>query len=283
MEGSSLREVFGSTASLSELSGDTDPSVRTPVGYSRFGLNEHRPSHQMHTRVRRNSNEGANAQNKGNHQNLAKPGAAALSQSAKGRPFYVRAPVLAICGLGHSLLMHSHVPPSVELPLNEQLHMLALSAVLATCAGLVMPKTDGSGETAKPAASSNVNSSSSSSSKSFKRSQNPKESWRTSLMRLYGALLGLVYFANKLPNDATRAWLLIAPSMWYIANTSFEGLLAALGIAVTGALATIAQCSVSPAFGSDQTLQSVLFLFGGSAAAYFGTALVFAEIGRGLS
>lgn len=280
MEGSSLREVFGSTASLSELSGDTDPSVRTPVGYSRFGLNEHRPTHQMHTRVRRSSNEGINGQQRKTKQKFAKSGSSTPSQSAKSRPLYVRAPVLAICGLGHSLLMHLHVPPSVELPLKEQLNMLVLSTLVATLAGLIIPKTDACDDAS---AASTDGKAIDKNKSEFKRSQNRQKTWKVSLMRLYGALLGLVYFANKLPNDATRAWLLIAPSMWYIANTSFEGLLAALGMAVAGALVTIAQCVHSPAFGAAQTLQSNLFVFGGSAAAYFGTALVFAEIGRGLS
>lgn len=124
---SALRGVFGSTMSLSELSGDVPSKKTSASGYSRFGLNEHKPAHQMHTRVRRPSSSSSTR-----------------SMRKKGSPLVARILILFGFGIAHGWLMNYHLPQSshVQLSENSKTTLLIISGLLTTFAGFLVSDSD---------------------------------------------------------------------------------------------------------------------------------------------
>lgn len=204
MDGSSLRNVFGSSASLAELSGDTTgPTPRS--GYSRFGLNERPPSHQMHTKVRKPSMAP----------NTERP------NLKRTRRWYFCGPILIFFGLVQTLLMRTHLPLESHPDGKKSSKLLVAGSLLALLAGYLVPATDRV--------------------QNLEESESGRN-WKTDLARSYGALLGLLYLREQLQKDAILAWVFIAPSWWYIGDGTLNGFFVAVCISIMGAASTLTVC-----------------------------------------
>lgn len=125
---SALRGVFGSTMSLSELSGDSPSHLSPRSGYSRFGLNEHPPAHKMHTKVRRHSS---------------------VSGKRPKRPkrrftLFATILVLFVFGVSHAQLMNSHLPLDSDSEVSEarKIVLLGVSGLLTILAGFLVSDSD---------------------------------------------------------------------------------------------------------------------------------------------
>lgn len=242
MEDSSLRNVFGSSASLAELSGDTSgPTPRS--GYTRFGLNEHPPSHQMHTKVRKPSIAP----------NAEKP------NLKRSRRWYFCVPTLLLFGLVQALLMGTHLPLEAHPDEKQRSELLVAGSLLALLAGYLVPATD------RAATSADLESSTS-------------RNWKTNLIRSYGALLGLLYLREQLPKDAILAWVFIAPSWWYIGDGTLNGFFVAVCISLMGTASTLSVFPSVLTLGWQDSLREMT----ASGVAYYGTSLVAGNVGRGL-
>lgn len=114
--------------SLSELSGDAPTQRSSLSGYSRFGLNEHPPAHQMHTRVRRRSSASGKR-----------------PRRLKNRfPVISTVLLLFAFGVAHGRLMNCHLPQGSEtlVPESSKVLLMVLSGLLTTLAGFLVSDSD---------------------------------------------------------------------------------------------------------------------------------------------
>lgn len=278
MENSALRSVFGSSASLAELSGDTQPTARPPSGYSRFGLNERPPSHQMHTKARRNSMPP-----------LPK------NQASKRRfPVWLTVVALSLFGVLQASLIDFHTPFFLEKTKGSAAVSFIVFILLSVTSGLAISETDvqhdsepanssaGLGEIASgPKRPTHRHSSSAGRIRPTDLANSAPNQWFQSMLRGYGILLGLIYLSEQLPGDAEKAWVLIAPTVWAVSDGTLNGFYVS---AAAASLSSLLGFFLLPEMQASTgvTPYGILHTLAGTCTTYFATAIMAGTLGRAM-
>lgn len=248
---SALQNVFGSEVSLAELNGDISSRMNSRAGSPKLeSLTAHRRTHRAKTRSMSTSRPGA-------YHYFHSTNSLSLLQ------LLTRAGVLFALGAAYGWYHTTQIPATVPLavPLQVNGQLLGVAGLSAIILGLVMPLVDwGMPASFGPHAKGKAG-----------------KDW-LSIVRALGAFLGMMYAVSKL-QIATIFWCLASPFLWYVLDSSLNGLLAASGTALGGPLVMYL---IFPDSFNSMPREDNLHVFGWLAASYFSASIFFGNLGRRL-